>query len=129
CFSPFSLNDWPLQKSRRTPSLSLLYPTTGFPSRNHTGCACHTLFSASGSARSISSARRRQIARSAGAWAELYAFVSGCIRSPQGGVGRRASPSGSGSRPSREEPGGGQRVYLGALDQLLHGHELLRAVG
>lgn len=77
--NPFSLKDWPLQKSSRTQPLSLLYPTMRFPSRNQTGWACQTLFSASGSAPSISSARRWQIARSPGVCVLLYFFVSGCI--------------------------------------------------
>ena len=64
----------------------------GFPSRNQTGWACQTLFSASGSARSISSASLRQIARSPGVCALLYFFVSGFIPIP--------SRAGSGAMPA-----------------------------
>ena len=38
----------PLQNMSRMPALSLLYPTIGLPSRNHTGWRCQILLSAFG---------------------------------------------------------------------------------
>src|SRR5215213_4831190 len=67
-----SSNDCPLQNSKRTESFNLLYPATGFPSKNQTGCLCHILFSASGNPLSISCASRSQISLSPGACESLY---------------------------------------------------------
>src|SRR5512139_2387843 len=75
---PASSKPWPLQNSRRMQSFSLPYPTTGLPSRNHTGWPCQTLFSASGRFAEISPASRLAIFRSSAARDWLYFLVSAC---------------------------------------------------